>query len=228
VSGGGRLQVALDEGIARLSRAVGEEIERAKADAPALAGYANEDVWLTRVRAGLVGLLGFLDDEPAWTQLLFVWTAQFEAAGYENERRALAPLRGLLEELPARLMASELLSELTVGGVAAVIRGQVLDVGSGSLVELASSLAAFIASSYLGQARASTLFADRPGGELTKKRLPAATEVAFMPATGARSIEGRWSRQAVLSQTSDICGSLTGGSARRSIVNREDKGVVDK
>lgn len=46
---------AFDEGVARLSRVIANAVSR-------------EDSGLERVAAGLVSLLGFLDEEPCWAR----------------------------------------------------------------------------------------------------------------------------------------------------------------
>jgi hypothetical protein len=118
--------------------------------------------WLTRVRAGLVALLGFLDDEPAWGVLLVGAAPVPDAAvALRCEQHVLDVLVGLLEagrewDPKAPVSSSSLLDELVAGGVFAVIRARMLEGEEDTpLVELAPSLMAFIALPYLGQAVAS-------------------------------------------------------------------------
>ena len=59
---------AFEEGLARLSEAVEQ-------------AAAREQRWLDRVRAGLVALLGFLDDEPGWGRVLLFEAPLDSAAG---------------------------------------------------------------------------------------------------------------------------------------------------
>ena len=149
-SAGERYLQAFEQALARLSVTVDEAAGR-------------EGSWLARVRAGLVALLGFFDDEPAWGALL-VHEAPVPGAvvALRREQRVLGVLTGLLDggaplAVGEPLPSAELASELVVGGVFAVIRARVLKQREGEpLVELAPSLMAFIALSYLGQAAAQT------------------------------------------------------------------------
>ena len=102
-----------EAGLGRLSETVAE-------------AAAREGRWCDRVRAGLVALLGFLEDEPDWTHLLF--------ETLPNGRRALARERGAMGVLTALLddggpqaigeiaLDPELTAELVAGGVFAVVR----------------------------------------------------------------------------------------------------------
>jgi hypothetical protein len=147
-----RRAAAFEEGLARLAEAVDVAAGR-------------ERSWLARLRAGLVALLGFFDDEPAGgRQLLGEAPTADRAVGLRCEQRVLSVLAGLLEDAPARPAArsscSSLRAELIAGGVFGVIRARLLE-GEGAeseraqLVELAPSLMAFIVAPYLGQAAAS-------------------------------------------------------------------------
>jgi hypothetical protein len=152
-----------DEALVRLSETV------AKA-------AGGDGSWLVRVRAGVVALLGFFDDEPGWGRLLIAGAGIAgvgveEAAGFERERRVLGVLGGLLEDgAPRRLGElcpdARVTRELVAGGVLSVLRARVLEGDERPLVELAPSLMSFIALPYLGQAAASAELAGRymPGG----------------------------------------------------------------
>ena len=134
---------AFDEGIARISRAV--------ADAA-----ASERGWRERLRAGLVALLQFLDEQPAWAHLLLVGCPINPLVLAERRQRSLAELARLLDhETHGQIVGSgriapspSLTAELVVGGVFSVIQAQALDVTAGSLKQLAPSLMAFIAGPY--------------------------------------------------------------------------------
>ncbi len=149
-SAGERYAQAFEQALARLSVTVDEAAGR-------------EGSWLARVRAGLVALLGFFDDEPGWGALL-VREAPVPGAvvALGREQRVLGVLTDLLgagREQAPRVFAfsSSLLDELVAGGVFAVIRARVLDAErEPPLVELAPELMAFIALFYLGQAAAQT------------------------------------------------------------------------
>jgi hypothetical protein len=193
------------------------------------------------VRAGLVALLGFFEDEPCFGEQLF--EAVHCAQALTRERSALGVLTVLLNDGSPRTPGeispdAELTSELVAGGVLAVIRTQMREARElgerVELVELAPSLTAFILTPFLGQAVASAELTsepsqDQPRGDRTSyKRQPAAMEVVFTLATGTCLFVDRGSHRCVSSQTSGVGGSSERRRPRRSIVNREDKGVVDK
>jgi hypothetical protein len=164
-----RRSAVFEEGLARLAEAV----QRAA---------GRERSWLARLRAGLVALLGFFDDEPVSGRLLLGEAPGADrAVALRCEQRVLGVLAGLLEDAPARPAArascSSLLAELIAGGVFGVIRARLLEGGgaeresaeggsaggeSAPLVELAPSLMAFIVAPYLGQAAASVELSGRP------------------------------------------------------------------
>ena len=259
------LRKTIEEGLSRLAAAVREGAERGEADARRAAGEGRDslaaeldpaELWLARVRAGLVALLGFLEDEPQLGRLLVGHGRPVGTAGLEGERRAMAMLAALLAG--ARLAGRRahrdtsriggLHEELVVGGLMAAIATRMRDRGGERLVELAPSLTAFAATSYLSyacvreelgagvpstesqvasSANATAVGAPRPGIELFK-RLPGRTAHLCIRATSAPSRGTGWSRQSALFQTGDVGGSPGGGLADRSLCNREDKGVVHK
>jgi AcrR family transcriptional regulator len=128
-----------EEGLVRLSRAIEQVAGR-------------EQAWLGRVRAAMVAMLGFFDDEPAWARVLVLDTPA-----------STPTCRRKLHELLARLLDQDggpdgpadtptlsgtLTGELVVGGVLSVVRTSMLEDDGGKLVELAPSLMAFIAVQY--------------------------------------------------------------------------------
>ncbi len=141
---------AFEEGLARLSEVVQDAAGR-------------EQRWLGRVRAGVVALLGFLEDEPGWGRLL-VFQAPPEldgAVAVRCQRRVFGVLSALMDDGGLRASAEivpkpQLTSELLIGGVFSVIRARMTELDGaaesdgGALVELAPSLVAFIAGPYLG------------------------------------------------------------------------------
>lgn len=158
-------RAAFDEGLGRLSGTVTE-------------ATAREQAWLERVRAGLVAMLGFFDDEPCWARLLVsetpvdaeltlecthrlhgVLARQLERGAHVANHQA-AGRRGRIDGSPSLL--ATLSGELVVGGVFSVIRTSMFEGDSGKLVELAPSLMAFIVAPYLGQAAAQAELEGRP------------------------------------------------------------------
>ncbi len=138
-------RAAYSEGLARLSKTVADAAVR-------------ETSWLERVRAGLVAMLGFFDDEPSWARLLLLETAATKAAALEY-RRGLHDVvtdllaRGCDERHVADCTAPlpALTDELIVGGVFSLIRTSLVEADTGKLVELAPSLMAFVVTPYLGR-----------------------------------------------------------------------------
>ncbi len=156
---------AFEVGLARLSAVVEE-------------AAARDEHWLARVRAGLVALLGFLDDEPGWGRLLVLDAPLEDVGALRCRQRVLGVLTGLMDDGSPQAIAEimpepQLTAELVIGGVFSVVRTRVLKGDGEPLVELAPSLMSFIASPYLGEAAAVA--------ELTES-FPAAEQV---PSRGA-------------------------------------------
>ncbi len=149
---------AYEQGVGQLSRAVATAAGR-------------QDGWLERVRSGLVALLGFFDDHPAWARLLVLEapvSADVSFACRRQLHELLVRLVNNSERAPvpvdAPLLTSALTGELIVGGVFSVVRMTMLEEGDGKLVELAPSLMAFIVAPYLGQAAARAELEGSPYG----------------------------------------------------------------
>ena len=147
-------RAAFEQGLNRLSQTVVD-------------AAAREQAWLERVRAGLVAMLGFFDDEPAWARLLALETVLTGAVAFECRQWLHELLAGLLERRGdvrdhraasrapgSPVLLETLTGELVVGGVFSVIRTSMVEQDGGKLVELAPSLMAFIVAPYLGQAAA--------------------------------------------------------------------------
>jgi hypothetical protein len=237
------VSATLEEGIARLTRTVGEATQQSARDLAASqpagddAREESQERWLARVRAGLVGLLGFLDDESRWSRLLFLDDPATGLDGIESERRVLGVLSELVGEGPGEGVAGErssrspsVIDELVMSGVMSVIRPRVLHPDGGHLVTLAPSLTAFIAAPYLDQASLGAELVRRApnAGDGRQQACVGAGAVGPNAGSDRASAEDRSVQRGALSQTSGVGGSPGGGLARRSIVNREDKGVVDK
>jgi hypothetical protein len=148
-------RATFEAGLDRLSRAVEQAAGR-------------DEAWLERVRSGLVALLGFLDDEPAWARLLLL-QAPVAGTGLQCEQRLLGVITRLLEDGGPRVLdepdgLSAMTAELVAGGTVAVIRGRAHVGSGGALVELAPSLMAFIVRPYLGEAAARAELEGKPAG----------------------------------------------------------------
>jgi hypothetical protein len=145
--------VTFDECLERLSQAIDRAV-------------SCDQHWLEKVRAGLVALLGFFDDEPGCGRLLLL---DGLSAGVSDELECSYRLRSVLAALlaqaqdessdPARVepivdeqpkLGPALACELVAGGVFSVIRTRMLACEEEPLVELAPALMSFIAASCLG------------------------------------------------------------------------------
>ena len=131
----------------------------------------RQDGWLGRIRAGLVALLGFFDDDPSSTRLLVLEAPVSAAVTFECRQQLHDVLARLLDHhqpadssTGAPLLAPALTGELIVGGVFSVIRTTLLENDKCQLVELAPSLMAFIVAPYLGQGAARAELEGSPYG----------------------------------------------------------------
>ncbi len=164
---------AFEQGLARMSDAVQRAAER-------------EERWLDRLRAGLVALLGFLEDEPIHGRSLLFHGVVDRTVAFRYEQRVSGVLSALLDDGSPQAIAEltpepQLTAELIVGGVVSVIRARMRADGEEPLVELAPSLMSFIVVAYLGQATASAeLAGSYPGADA------AANEPANEPSDEAR------------------------------------------
>jgi hypothetical protein len=109
-----------------------------------------------RVRAVVLAVLVFLDEEPGWARLLIDESPIASPEVAERRQAALAGLaRALASETQAHanstgwfLPSSELMAELVVGGVFSALRGHLLKGVNEPFVQLASGLVAFIEAQY--------------------------------------------------------------------------------
>ena len=159
-SAGGRARAAFEDSLERLSRVVRQAADWREGE--------TEQAWRDRVRAGLVALLGFFDDEPRSGRVLLLAGAASAAETAGRRRRVYEVLGGLLDQgcggepsASAKDVRSQVpVVELVVGGVFSLIAERMADPDRGPLVELAPSLLAFIETSCLGRSATRT----DPGG----------------------------------------------------------------
>ena len=205
----------------------------------------REGSWLERVRAGVVALLGFFDDQPRWRRVLVVQAPPTGALARERERRVLNVLRELLEEGRKAKLANDrtalppgLLAELVLGGIFSAIRTHILEGDdAGPLVELAPSLMAFIALPYLGQAAASAELAgmSAPAGETPPdaagshdteppaERLPMrATHRTMLVLRAIEAAPGSSNRQ-----IAEVAGLSDEGQASKLLSRLSERGVIE-
>jgi AcrR family transcriptional regulator len=136
---------AFEEGVVRVSDRV-------------LSAYGSADRWRDRIRASLIALLSFLDDEPFMARLLVV-----ESLGGGPEvlaRRScvcahlIAAVDEGRKEGQAKAGVSHLAAEGVVGAVFSVIHGRMTRGDPRPLVELVNPLMSMIVLPYLGSASA--------------------------------------------------------------------------
>ncbi|MGA9286064.1 MAG: TetR/AcrR family transcriptional regulator [Solirubrobacteraceae bacterium] len=135
---------ALDQSIGRVSEYVRE-------------AYEPGAKWSTRIRAALIAMLEFLEDEPAMGRLCVLETLGAGPKVHERRLRALEPVIGVVEEGRRETRSAAALPLLTgegvVGGVLSVLHARLLE-GDTRLLDLTGPLMGMIALPYLGPATA--------------------------------------------------------------------------
>jgi AcrR family transcriptional regulator len=135
---------ALDQAIARASEYVLDE-------------YDPAERWQTRIGAALIGLLEFLEDEPAMGRLCIVETLGAGPRVHERRTRTLDVAIAAVDEGRLQSKSATALPPLTaegvVGGVLSVLHARVVE-RRDSLLELAGSLMGMVVLPYLGPAAA--------------------------------------------------------------------------
>jgi AcrR family transcriptional regulator len=135
---------ALDQSIARATEYV-------------LDAYDPAEKWHARIRAGLIGLLEFLEDEPAMGRLCIVETLGAGRKVHELRLSALDAAIAVVDEGRRESRAATALPPLTtegvVGGVLSVLHARLIE-RRDSLLELTGPLTGMIVLPYLGPAAA--------------------------------------------------------------------------
>ncbi len=146
------------------------------ASARVLPAYeAERGDWRTRIRAGLVALLAFFDEQPAVARLLLVeWLAAGPRA-LERRQQLFAQLASAVDEgrdaLPGGgATVPELTAEGVVGAVASLLHARLLRPRAGArLLAMANQLMAVIVLPYLGLAAARREIAQTPPATSAKQ-----------------------------------------------------------
>ncbi len=116
------------------------------------AAFQAQEGWVDRVRAGLLALLEFFDEEPTLARYCVVHSAQAGPAVLERRCEVLDALARVLddERAPARGYPPPLTAEAVISGVLGVLHGRLRRRNPGVLVELANPLMGFIVLPFLG------------------------------------------------------------------------------
>ena len=138
----------------------------------ATAAFQAQEGWLDRVRAGLLALLAFFDEEPELARFLVVHSAQAGPAVLARRGEVLDRLAGVLddEHAPARRDAQPFAAQDAVSGVLGVVHGRLSTPNPGPLIGLAGPLTSLIELPLRGEGPApasngiSDLPADLAGG----------------------------------------------------------------
>jgi DNA-binding MarR family transcriptional regulator len=131
----------------------------------ASAAFQAHEGWLDRVRAGLLALLEFFDEQPALARYCVVHSAQGGPAVRAARSEVLDRLARVLddERAPARGYPPPLTAQAVLSGALGVLHGRLSQSEPGTLVELTGPLMSFIVLPFLG-ANAARRELRRPAG----------------------------------------------------------------
>jgi DNA-binding MarR family transcriptional regulator/AcrR family transcriptional regulator len=120
--------------------------------------YEAQEGWLDRVRAGVVALLAFFDEEPELARFLVVHSAHAGPAVLARRGEVLDRLAGVLddEHAPARRDAQPFAAQAAVSGVLGVVHGRLSTPNPGLLTGLADPLTSLIVLPFGGEHAART------------------------------------------------------------------------
>ena len=156
---------ALDQSIARAAEYVREV-------------YEPTAKWNTRIRAALISLLEFVEDEPAMGRLCILETLGAGRKVHERRLLALEPVIAAVEEGRREARSSAALPLLTgegvVGGILSVLHARLLE-GNTRLLDLTGPLMGMIALPYLGPVAAQRE-SSRAAPKRRKRALPASKD----------------------------------------------------
>jgi AcrR family transcriptional regulator len=131
------------------------ELGVSRAGRQVLAAYDAESRWLDAIKAGLVALLAFLEDEPALGRLLIFHSM---SGGEQVLRRRVEVLealaaavdRGRMEGPADRRQPPAVIAEGVVGAVLAILQNRLLADESTTVMDLFGSLVSIVVLPYLG------------------------------------------------------------------------------
>jgi DNA-binding MarR family transcriptional regulator len=115
--------------------------------------FRAQEGWVDGVRAGLVALLEFFDEEPLLARYLVVGSAQAGPAVHARRCEVLERVAMLLddERAPARAYPPPLTAHAVASGVLGVLHVQLSQAVPGALIELAGPLMSFTVLPFLGR-----------------------------------------------------------------------------
>src|SRR5664280_2781466 len=116
------------------------------------AAFQTQEGWLNRIRAGLLALLEFFDEQPALARYCVVHSAQAGPAVLAARSEVLDRLARVLddERAPARGYPPPLTAQAVVSGALGVLHERLSQPDPGALVELTGPLMSFIVLPFLG------------------------------------------------------------------------------
>jgi DNA-binding MarR family transcriptional regulator len=177
----------LADHIERCEAAQLEAFEHALALAAEAAGVAfrAQGGWVDGVRAGLVALLEFFDEEPALARYLVLGSAQAGPSVLAQRREVLERIAVLLddERAPARSYPPPLTAHAVASGVLGVLYSRLSEPQPGALAQLAEPLMSFTVLPFLG-VRAARRELRRPVE--TAPSAPAAVNIDLLQDPGKR------------------------------------------
>ena len=119
-----------------------------------LPAYRSEDRWRDRIRASVIELLSFLDEEPVIGRLLIVESLTGSPRTLERRTLILARLAAAIDEGRDESGAAKDLPLLTaegvIGGALSILHARIYPAGRPPLIELANVLVSMIVLPYLG------------------------------------------------------------------------------
>lgn len=155
-----------------------------RGSAVAKEAFNREDRWRDAVRAGLIALLSFLDEEPALARLVVVEALGAGERVLERRSQVLERLKRVVEEgrparrrsgRPRRGQPADIVAEGTVGAVFTVVHSRLLERNHAPLVNLVGPLMSIVVLPYLGEKAAAEELA-RPGPKSRRRKLPSRSD----------------------------------------------------
>lgn len=137
-----------------------ESLEEALSSAArsVLPAYDAPARWREKIRAGVVALLSFMEDEPYVARLLFVETLAAGPRAMARRHEALSHVLAAVDQGRGRGPVSAelpaLTAEATVGGVVHILHDWLIDPQPRPLLEMAGELTSMLVLPYLGPAAA--------------------------------------------------------------------------